>query len=113
MSKPDIHDEDTVSRLLEVDGQEETYHAYHDPAGSATPSETVIEAVADIADVDSTTTLVPLAESVDPDALDALFENRDANPNSCVVCYLCGLEVAVYADGHVRIRNAPSSAREE
>lgn len=113
MSKSNIHDDGTVTRLLEVEGQDETYHAYHDPAGSATPSETVIEAIADIADVDPTTTVIPLAEVADPDALDALFENRDANPDACVVLYLCGLEVVVYADGHVRIRNAPSSTREE
>ncbi|WP_158056618.1 HalOD1 output domain-containing protein [Halorussus halophilus] len=113
MSKPDVYEDETVSRLLEVEGQDEAYHAYHDPAGSATLSETVIEAIADIADVDPTTTLIPLAEAVDPDSLDTLFENREANPNSCVVFYLCGLEVATYADGHVRIRNAPSSTREE
>jgi len=40
------------------------------------PSELVIEAVADHADVDPLDLDVPLGEVVDPDALDAIFASR-------------------------------------
>ena len=99
-----------VSKLVDVRGQTETYHAHYDSSNERTLSETIIEAVADVADVDPTTTLIPLSERVDPDALDALFDGQEtrADHSSRVVFYLCGLEVVAHGDGHVRIRNAPS-----
>lgn len=105
------HDAADVSKLVDVSGQTETYHAHHDSSNGQTLSETVIEAIADVADVDPTTTLIPLAERVDPDALDTLFDGRKtrADHSSRVVFYLCGLKVVVHGDGHVRIRNAPPS----
>ncbi|MFC4551018.1 MULTISPECIES: HalOD1 output domain-containing protein [Halorussus] len=109
MSKSDTNDDaGTASRLTDVRGQTGTYHAYHDPSGETGLSETVIEAIADVANVDPTTTIIPLAEHVDPDALDALFDGRGASGGySQVRLSLCGLEVVAHADGHVRIRNAP------
>lgn len=112
VSKSDTNDDaDDVSKLTDVRGQKETYHVRHDPSTGRTLSETVIEAIADVAGVDPTTTIIPLSDQVDPDALDALFDGREARSDysSRVVLYLCGLEVVVHGDGHVRIRNAPPS----
>ena len=63
--------------------------------GDATVSETVIEAVADAADVD-TTSLPPLYYYVDPDALDKLFaRRRTGNPEITTEFVYAGYEIRV------------------
>lgn len=80
------------------------YRARHDPDGPATVSESVIEAIADVADVDPTKTVIPLAERIDPDALDALFATHEGDVE--VTFKICGLEVLVQSDGRIRIEEA-------
>jgi hypothetical protein len=89
------------SGLTEAPDRSGVYRTTHDPDGSATVSDTVIEAVAEVADVDPTTTLIPLADRIDPDALDALFANREGEVQ--LTFSVCGLEVLVQSDGRIRI----------
>ncbi|WP_435174546.1 HalOD1 output domain-containing protein [Halorussus sp. AFM4] len=77
------------------------YRASYDPDGPATVSDAVIEAVADVAGVDPTSTVIPLSETVDPDALDALFTGCEGDAQ--VAFRVCGLHVLVRSDGRLRI----------
>ncbi len=52
------------------------YRAVHDAEDSATLSTTVIHALADCLGVDVTDSRISLYDTVDPDALDALFRPR-------------------------------------
>lgn len=52
----------------------ETHHVHYDPKTNTGPSETLVFAVADIADVDPLD-LDPLFETVDPDTLDEFVES--------------------------------------
>ncbi|MEY7849998.1 HalOD1 output domain-containing protein [Natrarchaeobius sp. A-rgal3] len=57
------------------------YRAFHDPNGPATLSTTIVHALADCIGVDPTDSRISLYDSVDPDALDALFRPRhDGTP---------------------------------
>ncbi|RQG90498.1 HalOD1 output domain-containing protein [Natrarchaeobius chitinivorans] len=59
------------------------YRAFHDPDGPATLSTTVVHALADCLGVDPTDGRISLYDTVDPDALDALFRPRhDGTPRS-------------------------------
>jgi hypothetical protein len=66
------------------------------------PSRSVIEAVADATERDPTD-LDPLYETIDPDALDAIFESTAdryrPSSKTCVSFRFEGCEVAVHADG--------------
>lgn len=85
----------------EAPGRQGVYRATHDPDGPVTVSDTVIRAIADVADVDPTNTVIPLSESIDPDALDALFASDDGEAQARF--RVCGLEVLVWSDGRIRI----------
>lgn len=89
------------SGLREAPGRTGVYRATHDPDGPTTLSNTVIEAIAEVAGVDPTRTAIPLADSVEPDALDALF--ADSEGDAEVSFAVCGLEVLVRSDGEIRI----------
>lgn len=89
------------SGLTEAPGRTGVYRATHDPEGPATVSDTVIEAVAEVADVDPTTTLIPLADRIDPDALDTLFVDSEGDVQ--ITFSVCGLEILVQSDGRIRI----------
>ena len=89
------------SRLTEASDRQGVYRATHDPDGPATVSDTVIEAIAEVAGIDPTNTVIPLSERVDPDALDALFAADDGDAQ--VSFRVCGLDVLVRSDGNVRI----------
>lgn len=89
------------SGLAEAPNRSGVYRAMHDPDGPATVSDTVIEAVAAVADVDPTTTLIPLSERIDPDALDGLFVDGEGDVQLSFT--VCGLEVLVRSDGRIRI----------
>jgi hypothetical protein len=77
------------------------YRATYDLDGPSSVSDTVIEAVAEVAGVDPTTTIIPLSDQIDPDALDALF--TDSEGKARTTFSVCGLEVLVRSDGRVRI----------
>ena len=95
------NDTDDSSTLTEVPDSNGVYRVTHDPDGPATVSDTVIGAIAEVADVDPTNTVIPLADRVDPDALDDLF--TDDVGDVCVSFRVCGLDVFVRSDGRVRI----------
>lgn len=81
----------------------DVHHTYHDPEGEATLSTAVIEAVAAVAGVDPSRTRVPLARSINPDALDQLFDRRGDDPDddAQVVFSVWDLTVIVHADGNI------------
>lgn len=95
------NDTEESSILSESPDREGIYRATHDPDGPATVSDTVIEAIAEVAGVDPTSTIIPLSDRIDPDALDALFADDDGDAQ--VSFRVCGLDVFVRSDGHVRI----------
>lgn len=86
---------------MEASDRQGVYRTTHDPEGSATVSDTVIEAIADVAGVDPTNTVIPLSDCIDPDALDALFVDDEGETR--VSFRVCGLDVFVRSDGTVRI----------
>lgn len=95
------NDTSESSTLSEAPGRAGVYRVTHDPDSSATVSDTVIRAIAEVAGVDPTNTVIPLSESIDPDALDGLFTSTDGEAQ--LTFRVCGLEVLVQSDGRVRI----------
>lgn len=91
------------SRVTEACDEAGVYRARHDPEGPLTVSETVIEAIAEVADIDPTNTVVPIGERIDSEALDALFTNDEGATR--VTFRVCGLVVLVRSDGRIRISN--------
>jgi hypothetical protein len=87
--------------LTEAPDRSGVYRATYDPDGPATLSDVVIEAIAEVAGVDPTTTVIPLADRIDPDSLDALF--ADSEGEAQTTFRVCGLEVLVRSDGRIRI----------
>lgn len=82
------------------------YRTYHDPAGSATFSTTVVHALADCMGVDVTASRISLYDAVDPDALDRLFRpQHDGTPRTGGTLSFTVDEyyVTVYADGEIVI----------
>ena len=82
------------------------YRAYHDPDGSATLSTTVIHALAECMGVDVTDGSLSLYDTVDPDALDALFRPRyDGTPRSggTLIFFVHDHRVTVHSTGHIEI----------
>jgi len=86
------------------------YRIRYDPDGERALSTVVVEALeaagGDVTDV------APLYESLDPDALDALFETRpNGTPRTRgeVSFVVAGYGVTVTADGHVVVRTASDS----
>lgn len=81
------------------------------PEGDTTNVATaVVETVADHEAVDPVS-LPPLAETVDCDALNALFDRSDAtrsDPPRRLTFEYCGHEVVVRRDGSVDLRSADS-----
>lgn len=71
-------------------------------------SEGVVAAVADASDADPAR-LDPLAEAIDPDALDALFDDRydgTARADGVVRFSFCGYDVVACGDGCVSVLGA-------
>ncbi|WP_226039479.1 HalOD1 output domain-containing protein [Natrinema sp. DC36] len=82
------------------------YRASHDPDGPATLSTTVIHALADCLGVDVTDSRVSLYDTVDPDALDALFRPRyNGTPRTggTLSFVVNGHHVRVRGDGEILI----------
>jgi len=72
-------------------------------------SQTVVEQVAAAEGVEPTELGPPLARSVDPDALDSVFDS-DAADGSISFEY-CGYHVTVDQDGDVDVRERPPTER--
>ncbi|WP_440005359.1 HalOD1 output domain-containing protein [Halomicrococcus sp. SG-WS-1] len=88
-----------------LSGESPAYHVYHDDSRSI--SETVIDAVAAIQNLDPTEARIPLDEVVDPDALDAIFADSfdgQTRDGGRVVFSVAGLDVFVHANRHIFIR---------
>ena len=88
-----------------VDDTGVVYRTVHDWDGREPLTDTVVRAVSETAGVEPTELGVPLIDSVDPDALDALFRPRhDGTPrraDSRIAFPTNGFEVVVHADGRV------------
>ena len=72
------------------------------------PSYRVVEVVAEREGVDPTELRPRLNDVVDPDALDALFSDRDDErgaPTGHVAFRYCGYDVTVSSDGRVDVRD--------
>lgn len=95
------NDGDDCPELTEASERSGVYRATYDPDGPARPSDVVLEAIADVAGVDPTATVIPVADRIDPDALDSLF--ADSEGAAQVTFRVCRLEVLVRSDGRVRI----------
>ncbi|WP_226013421.1 HalOD1 output domain-containing protein [Halomicrobium salinisoli] len=69
-----------------------------------TPTDRILEALADEAGVDPVELSPPLADVVDPDALDALLERADPDAEVAVHFEYQEYEVVARADGGVDVR---------
>lgn len=81
-----------------------THHLAHDWSGETTLSETIVTAVADAED-EPQAGLPPIDASINPDALDALFEaDGDRQHSGCVTFSYYGYTVVVRSTGQVLLR---------
>lgn len=111
MFKSNVNTDTTENpTLTESPDRPGVYRATYDPDGPATVSDTVIEAIAEVADVDPTKTVIPLSDRIDPDALDSLFVGDRGGVQ--VTFHIVGLEVLVRSDGRVRIVDDPIAETE-
>ena len=82
------------------------YRATHDLAGTAEVTTTVAHALADCLGVDVTDATTSLYDSIDPDALNALFRSRGNEPvrtATTLSFHACTCQVTVRGDGVVLI----------
>jgi len=100
-------------RQMETAGQEpNTYYAQHDFNGPAKLSTTVIHALSEVANVDTTNTESTLFQHVDPDALDDLFSPVDKDTprtSGRMTLTIWGYEVTVYSSGQIAISAPPQA----
>lgn len=96
-----------------LDGHD-VHHVHHDTDDGVTLSTTVIEAVAAVAGVDPSRTRIPIEQSVDPDALDDLFEPSTdcGRDGGCLVFPVWEFTVVVHADGNVFVHRDADPAEE-
>ena len=80
--------------------QPPTYHAYHDPEGSARYSTTLVHVLANVMDRDVTDAHAALAERIDPQALDLLFPSDHASPGH-VAFSVDGYRITAYDGGEI------------
>lgn len=83
-----------------------THHLAHEWDGERSLGERIVDAVAEHGDADDPAALPPLADSVDPAALDALFASTaDDEPRpGCVTFSYGGYTVVVQSTGRVLLR---------
>lgn len=86
------------------DHRAETHHVHYDPATDAAPSETLVIAVADIADVHPLE-LDPLYDTVDPDSVDE-FVRSGGSPDvdGRLEFTFADHRVTVHASGLLEVR---------
>lgn len=86
------------------------YETEYEPGSDAPPSRAVVEAVAAAEGVDPVD-LAPLHDSVEPDALDRLFDRRgEAGTAAVVVFSVDRWNVFVHGDGRVLVCDAEQPA---
>jgi hypothetical protein len=91
---------------LSYDPAARTYDLTHDWTSNRSLGATVVEAVATARDADPTT-LEPLADAIDPDALDEVFRpasGRRHRNDGNVTFVFAGTHVTVWGDGTVEVR---------
>lgn len=86
---------DTNGTSDDSDGSGVTYHAHYDPMGGSNLCETLVLAIAEVAEVEPLD-LDPLYETVDPELLDDVVGSDGASD-------LDGNVSFTYADHHVRV----------
>ena len=80
-----------------------TRHLSHQWGDEGSLSETVVAAVADDADEDRES-LPPIDRSVNPDALDELFDTSGSGIGGCVTFSYYGYTIVVQSTGRILIR---------
>lgn len=92
---------------VEFDSKTETYRLAHDWRDDRSLTSTVIDAVSAVTNTPSTE-IDPLYESVNPDALNAVYEPTHAGElrreGGCISFRVDDCDVTVYWDGIVEIR---------
>ncbi|MEY7852236.1 HalOD1 output domain-containing protein [Natrarchaeobius sp. A-rgal3] len=90
---------------------EDSYVTTVDPADDERPSAVIVTAVASVLERDPLE-LAPLYETVDPDALDSLFQHAhrtdDAGTHEVWFTYE-GVDIGVRSDGEIRVDVAANS----
>lgn len=95
-------------------GQSQPYVVQHEFGGSAELTTTLAHAISDVTGIDVTDTGFTLAEYVDPDALDRLFQPKSdgtVRTNGYLCFDVWGCQVTVYSTGQIVItppRNQPT-----
>ena len=101
---------ETDAASVQFDPSTETYRTVHNWNQHDSISTTLIEAVSAVVGEQSTT-LPPLFESVDPDALDSVFEPTTATPRTAgrISIPYAGFLVTIYADGEITFTASQST----
>ncbi|GKZ12459.1 hypothetical protein HAL_03400 [Haladaptatus sp. T7] len=113
MNRPNVDsdEENGANTPTRVASDPHAYHVYCDTATPRFLSETVIESVASIRGVDPTKTRIPLADVIDPDALDALFtatREGKGRKRGHITFSMDGFTVFAHSNGHVLLRERPT-----
>ncbi len=104
----------TTGPVSQYDRLRGRYYVYHDPDSHATLASTVAHALADVAGVEVTDGEFSLYDSVDPDALERLFADRQdgtARSGGHVAFSALGHDVVVYSSGDCVIYPPREGAR--
>lgn len=89
-----------------IDG---SYHLRHEESNPDSLCYTVFRAVGAITGR-APQTLDPLADTIDPDALEKLFDRSDTRGNTvdaCLTIQYHGCRVSIYSDGHIVVEPPP------
>jgi hypothetical protein len=81
-----------------------SYSVKHDFSGSASLTTTLIHTISDVTGIDVSDTELTLADFIDPEALDRLFQPKTDGVgyiNGHVNLALWGCQVTVYSDGRI------------
>lgn len=93
---------------IEQGADRTTHHVYHDWNGDDPVDRTIVDAIAAYENVPSSD-LPALASSINPDALDHIFESADDVPNGGTVSFsYAGYVVVVTSTGRILIRKPPN-----
>lgn len=94
-----------MSSVANQTGDGDTHHLHHEWTGAEPVSEKVVDAVAEYEDTDADA-LPPLADAVDPTALDSLFGSTsdDACTAGCVTFSYYGYTVLAQSTGRIMIK---------
>ncbi len=107
MNRTNVDSDKGKCGLTLVASNPRSYHIYHDTTTPRLLSEIIIESVAAIRDVDPTDTRMPLADIIDPDALDALFTDTYQGVKRTgghIVFTFDGFTIFAHSNGHIFIR---------